>query len=230
MLEGDGEGKRFSYPIPTYAITEDFNWDESDNNSLLFSLAAKYGIPYFANYLNMDIQSDTVRSLNKKTKLDYKKIYRRSGGFFGSGENTGSIGVVTINLPRIAYLSKNEKDFYRRLDRMMDLSARSLHTKRQVLNQLLENGLYPYTRRYIHNFDDHFSSIGIIGMSEACQNANWIGRDLSHEEAQNFAEDVLSHMREKILEYQQEYKCLFSLESSPAEGSSYRLAKKDKEE
>ena len=230
MLEGDASGNRFQYPIPTYAITADFNWDDTENNTLLFEMAAKYGIPYFANYLNSDLKEGDVRSLTQKGKLDFKKYYKNCAGYFASGENTGSIGTVTVNLPRTAYQAKNEKDFYKRLDRIMDLAARCLNTKRQVLTQLLENGLYPYTKRYIKNFDRHFSMIGIVGMNEACLNANWLGKDLSHSESQKFAKEVLEHMREKTLEYQQEFKCLFALDATPAEGCSYRLAKKDQEE
>ena len=230
MLEGDASGNRFQYPIPTYAISADFNWDDSENNALLFEMAAKYGIPYFAKYLNSDLKEGDVRALTQKGKPDFKMHHKKAGGFFASGENTGSIGAVTINLPRIAYQAKNEKDFYKRLDRMMDVAARCLNTKRQVLNQLLENGLYPYTKRYIKNFDRHFSTIGIIGMNEACLNANWLGKDLSHSDSQTFAKAVLQHMLDKILVFQQEFKCLFALEPTPAEGCSYRLAKKDKEE
>ncbi len=229
MLEGDASNKQFQYPIPTYSITKDFNWDDSDNNSLLFELATKYGTPFFANYLNSVLNVGDVRALNNK-KIDYKTIQRKGGGYFGSGENTGSIGSVTVNLPRIAYQAKNEKDFYKRLDRIMDISARALTTKRRVLNQLLENGLYPFTKRYLKNFDQHFSTIGIIGMNEACLNANWLGKDLTNQESQDFALEVLKHIQEKVLSLQQEHKQLFALEATPAEGTSYRLAKKDKEE
>lgn len=229
MLEGDDSGNRFQYPIPTYSITTEFNWDDSENNSLLFSLATKYGTPFFANYLNSDLKVGEERLINNK-KIDYKTIQRKGGGYYGSGENTGSIGSVTINLPRIAYQAKNEKDFFKRLDKMMDLSARALETKRRILTQLLENGLYPFTRRYLKNFDQHFSTIGIIGMSEACLNANWLGKDLTNQDSQDFAIRVLEHMREKLLTIQQGYKCLYALEATPAEGTAYRLAKKDKEE
>ena len=229
MLEGDASGNRFQYPIPTYAITTDFNWDDSENNSLLFELATKYGTPFFANYLNSDLKVDDARSINNK-KIDYKVVQRKNSSYFGCGENTGSIGSITINLPRLSYQAKNEKDFFKRLDRMMDISARALNTKRRVLSQLLDNGLYPYTKRYIKNFDQHFSTIGLIGMNEACLNANWLGKDLTSQESQDFAVRVLEHMKEKVLSFQQEFKHLFALEATPAEGTSYRLAKKDKEE
>ena len=230
MIEGDGDGMRFHYPISTYSLSKDFSFDDNENTKLLFEMAAKYGTPYFANYMNSPIEKNDVRTFTPRTKVDYKTLYRRGGGYFGSGENTGSIGVVTINLPRIAYQAETEEDFFARLDHLMELSARCLNTKREILTQLLDNGLFPYTKRYIKNFDHHFSSIGIVGMNEACLNAKWVKKDLSHEESLSFAKKVLEHMREKLLQFQTTYKCLFSLEATPAEGTAYRLAKRDKEE
>ena len=227
MIEGDANGRGFHYPIPTYSITKDFDWSETENNKLLFEMTATYGTPYFSNYINSDMEPSDVRSMCCRLRLDLRELRKKSGGFFGSGESTGSIGVVTINLPRIAYLSENEEAFYRRLDHMMDVSARSLDTKRTIITRLLNEGLYPYTRRYLGGFDNHFSTIGIIGMNEATLNANWLGMDLTHPEAQQFAKDVLNHMRAKLSDYQEQYGALFNLEATPAESTTYRLAKHD---
>ncbi|MBO4449803.1 MAG: ribonucleoside triphosphate reductase [Clostridiales bacterium] len=229
MIEGDANGRGFQYPIPTYSITRDFDWSETENNRLLFEMTAKYGTPYFSNYINSDMQPSDVRSMCCRLRLDLRELRRKTGGFFGSGESTGSIGVVTINMPRIAYLSTDEADFYRRLDRMMDISARSLKTKRTVVSKLLKEGLYPYTAHYLGGFDNHFSTIGLVGMNEACLNAKWIGEDLTHEKAQSFTEDVLNHMRERLSDYQEQYGDLYNLEATPAESTAYRLAKHDKE-
>jgi len=227
MIEGDANGRGFQYPIPTYSITKDFDWSETENNKLLFEMTAKYGTPYFSNYINSDMEPSDVRSMCCRLRLDLRELRKKSGGFFGSGESTGSIGVVTINLPRIAYLAADEKAFYYRLDHMMDVAARSLDTKRTVINRLLNEGLYPYTRRYLGTFNNHFSTIGIIGMNEAALNANWLGKDLTQPEAQQFAKDVLNHMREKLKDYQEQYGALFNLEATPAESTTYRLAKHD---
>ena len=229
MIEGDANGRGFQYPIPTYSITKDFDWSETENNRLLFEMTAKYGTPYFSNYINSDMQPSDVRSMCCRLRLDLRELRRKTGGFFGSGESTGSIGVVTINMPRIAYLATDEEDFYRRLDRMMDISARSLKTKRTVISKLLEEGLYPYTAHYLGGFDNHFSTIGLVGMNEACLNAKWIGEDLTHENAQQFTEDVLNHMRERLSDYQEQYGDLYNLEATPAESTAYRLAKHDKQ-
>lgn len=229
MLEGDADGRGFQYPIPTYSITKDFNWSETDNNRLLFEMTAKYGTPYFSNYVNSDMQPSDVRSMCCRLRLDLRELRRKSGGYFGSGESTGSVGVVTINLPQIAYLSKNEADFFARLDRLMDISARSLKIKRTTIEKLLEEGLYPYTKRYLGNFKNHFSTIGLIGMNEAGLNAAWLGTDLTHMQTQAFAVRVLRHMRERLSDYQEQYGDLYNLEATPAESTSYRLAKHDKE-
>ena len=229
MIEGDANGRGFQYPIPTYSITKDFDWSETENNKLLFEMASKYGTPYFSNYINSDMEPNDVRSMCCRLRLDLRELRKKSGGFFGSGESTGSIGVVTINMPRIAYLSENEEEFYRRLDHMMDISARSLKTKRTVITKLMSEGLYPYTKRYLGTFENHFSTIGLVGMNEACLNASWIREDLTNEKAQAFTRDVLNHMRERLSDYQEMYGDLYNLEATPAESTAYRLAKHDVE-
>ena len=228
MIEGDANGRGFQYPIPTYSITRDFDWSESENNKLLFEMTAKYGTPYFSNYINSDMEPNDVRSMCCRLRLDLRELRKKSGGFFGSGESTGSVGVVTINLPRIAYLAENEADFYAQLDKLMDIAARSLKTKRTVITKLLNAGLYPYTKRYLGTFDNHFSTIGLIGMNEVGLNANWLRKDLTHPETQAFAKDVLNHMRERLSDYQEQYGDLYNLEATPAESTTYRFAKHDK--
>ena len=227
MIDGDAHGRGFQYPIPTYSITKDFDWSPTENNRLLFEMTAKYGTPYFSNYVNSDMKPSDIRSMCCRLRLDLRELRKKSGGFFGSGESTGSVGVVTINLPRIAYLAKDEKDFYAKLDHMMDVSARSLKIKRTVITKLMNEGLYPYTRRYLGTFDNHFSTIGLVGMNEACLNAKWLHEDLTHEAAQRFSRDVLNHMRERLSDYQEKYGDLYNLEATPAESTSYRLAKHD---
>ena len=228
MIEGDAQGRGFQYPIPTYSITRDFDWSETENNRLLFEMTSKYGTPYFSNYVNSDMEPSDVRSMCCRLRLDLRELRKKSGGFFGSGESTGSIGVVTINMPRIAYLATDEKDFYKRLDHMMDISARSLHIKRSIITKLLDEGLYPYTKRYLGTFNNHFSTIGLVGMNEAGLNANWIGKDMTHTATQQFTKDVLNHMRERLSDYQELYGDLYNLEATPAESTAYRLAKHDK--
>ena len=227
MVEGDANGRGFQYPIPTYSITRDFDWSETENNKLLFEMTAKYGTPYFSNYINSDMEPSDVRSMCCRLRLDLRELRKKSGGFFGSGESTGSVGVVTINLPRIAYLAKDEADFYARLDRMMDISARSLKVKRTVITKLLDSGLYPYTKRYLGTFDNHFSTIGLVGMNEAGLNAKWLRADMTTEKTQQFAKDVLNHMRERLSDYQVQYGDLYNLEATPAESTAFRLAKHD---
>ena len=229
MIEGDANGRGFQYPIPTYSITRNFDWSDTENNRLLFEMTSKYGTPYFSNYVNSDMEPTDVRSMCCRLRLDLRELRKKSGGFFGSGESTGSVGVVTINMPSIAYQAANEEDFYRRLDRLMDISARSLKIKRRVITQLMENGLYPYTKRYLGTFANHFSTIGLVGMNEACLNANWIREDLTHTAAQKFTAAVLKHMRERLSDYQEMYGDLYNLEATPAESTSYRFAKHDKE-
>ena len=228
MIEGDANGRGFQYPIPTYSITRDFDWSETENNKLLFEMTSKYGTPYFSNYINSDMEPSDVRSMCCRLRLDLRELRKKSGGFFGSGESTGSVGVVTINMPRIAYLSADKEEFYRRLDHMMDVAARSLSIKRTVITKLLNEGLYPYTKRYLGTFENHFSTIGLIGMNEACLNARWIRKDLTETEAQDFTKEVLNHMRERLSDYQEQYGDLYNLEATPAESTTYRLAKHDK--
>ena len=228
MIEGDANGRGFQYPIPTYSITRDFDWSETENNKLLFEMTAKYGTPYFSNYINSDMEPSDVRSMCCRLRLDLRELRKKSGGYFGSGESTGSIGVVTINMPRIAYLSADENEFFSRLDKLMDISARSLSIKRKVVTQLMENGLYPYTKHYLGTFANHFSTIGLVGMNEACLNAKWLGKSLVDPAAQAFTKKVLNHMRERLSDYQEEYGDLYNLEATPAESTSYRLAKHDK--
>ena len=228
MIEGDANGRGFQYPIPTYSITRDFDWSETENNKLLFEMTSKYGTPYFSNYVNSDMEPSDVRSMCCRLRLDLRELRKKSGGFFGSGESTGSIGVVTINMPRIAYLAENEEDFYKRLDHMMDISARSLKIKRTIITKLLEEGLYPYTKRYLGTFSNHFSTIGLVGMNEAGLNAKWIGKDMTHKETQVFTQNVLNHMRERLSDYQEMYGDLYNLEATPAESTAFRLAKHDR--
>jgi len=227
MIEGDANGRGFQYPIPTYSITRDFDWSDTENNRLLFEMTAKYGTPYFSNYINSDMEPSDVRSMCCRLRLDLRELRKKSGGFFGSGESTGSVGVVTINMPRIAYLSKTPAEFYERLDRMMDIAARSLKIKRTVITKLLDSGLYPYTKRYLGTFDNHFSTIGLVGMNEVGLNAPWLRADMTHKETQEFTKEVLNHMRERLSDYQEKYGDLYNLEATPAESTSYRLAKHD---
>ncbi len=228
MIEGDANGRGFQYPIPTYSITRDFDWSETENNKLLFEMTAKYGTPYFSNYINSDMEPSDVRSMCCRLRLDLRELRKKSGGFFGSGESTGSVGVVTINMPRIAYLAENEEDFFKRLTRLMDISARSLKIKRTVITKLLDGGLYPYTKKYLGTFNNHFSTIGLIGMNEVGLNAKWLRKDMTHKETQEFTKKVLTFMREKLSDYQEEYGDLYNLEATPAESTTYRLAKHDK--
>ena len=227
MIEGDANGRGFQYPIPTYSITRDFDWSDTENNRLLFEMTSKYGTPYFSNYINSDMEPSDIRSMCCRLRLDLRELRKKTGGFFGSGESTGSVGVVTINMPRIGYLSKTKEEFFSRLDKLMDISARSLDTKRRIITKLLDEGLYPYTKRYLGTFENHFSTIGLVGMNEACLNAKFIGVDMTHKEAQEFTKEVLNHMRERLSDYQEKYGDLFNLEATPAESTAYRLAKHD---
>ena len=228
MIEGDAEGRGFQYPIPTYSITRDFDWSETENNRLLFEMTAKYGTPYFSNYINSDMEPSDVRSMCCRLRLDLRELRKKSGGFFGSGESTGSVGVVTINMPQIAYLSSDENDFFKRLDKLMDIAARSLKIKRTTVEKLMDAGLYPYTKRYLGSFNSHFSTIGLVGMNEAGLNAKWLNMELTYTETQDFAVRVLNHMRERLSDYQEQYGDLYNLEATPAESTAYRLAKHDK--
>lgn len=228
MIEGDSDGRGFQYPIPTYSITKDFDWSDTENNRLLFEMTSKYGTPYFSNYINSDMEPSDVRSMCCRLRLDLRELRKKTGGYFGSGESTGSVGVVTVNLPRIAYLSANEDEFFTRLNHMMDIAARSLKIKRDVISRLLAEGLYPYTKRYLGSFDNHFSTIGLIGMNEVGLNANWLRGDMASGKTQAFAKKVLNHMRERLSDYQERYGDLYNLEATPAESTAYRLAKHDR--
>ena len=230
MIEGDANGRGFQYPIPTYSITKDFDWSETQNNKLLFEMTAKYGTPYFSNYVNSDMQPSDVRSMCCRLRLDLRELRKKSGGFFGSGESTGSVGVVTINMPKIAYLSATPEEFYKRLDHLMDIAARSLKIKRNVISRLMDEGLYPYTKRYLGTFDNHFSTLGLIGMNEVGLNAKWLRKDMTHKETQDFTIEVLNHMRNRLSDYQEMYGDLYNLEATPAESTTYRLAKHDKKD
>ena len=228
MIEGDANGRGFQYPIPTYSITNEFDWSDTENNRLLFEMTSKYGTPYFSNYINSDMKPSDIRSMCCRLRLDLRELRKKTGGFFGSGESTGSVGVVTINMPRIAYLSANKDEFYARLNHMMDIAARSLKIKRGVITKLLNEGLYPYTKRYLGTFENHFSTIGLIGMNEVGLNANWLRADMSDPRTQEFTKEVLNHMRERLSDYQEQYGDLYNLEATPAESTTYRLAKHDR--
>lgn len=226
MIQGDANGRGFQYPIPTYNVTKDFDWD-SPNAKLLFEMTAKYGTPYFQNFINSDLNPSDVRSMCCRLQLDKRELRKRGGGLFGSDEFTGSIGVVTINLPRLGYLSETKEEFYNRLNNLMDLAAESLVIKRKVVNRLMETGLFPYTKRYLSHLNNHFSTIGICGMNECT--LNFMGKDLTDKEAREFANQVLQHMRDRLADYQEKTGDLYNLEATPAESTSYRLAKHDVE-
>ena len=228
MIEGDANGRGFQYPIPTYSITSDFDWSDTENNRLLFEMTSKYGTPYFSNYINSDMEPSDVRSMCCRLRLDLRELRKKTGGFFGSGESTGSVGVVTINMPRIAYLATSKDDFFTRLNRMMDIAARSLKVKRGIISKLLDEGLYPYTKRYLGHFDNHFSTIGLVGMNEVGLNANWLRADMTDKRTQEFTKEVLNHMRNRLSDYQEMYGDLYNLEATPAESTAYRLAKHDR--
>jgi anaerobic ribonucleoside-triphosphate reductase len=227
MLEGDAEGREFQYPIPTYNITRDFDWD-SENAHLLFEMTAKFGTPYFQNFINSELNPGDVRSMCCRLQLDKRELRKKGGGLFGADEMTGSIGVVTMNLPRIGYLTDTKEEFFKRLDHFMTLAAQSLVIKRKVVARLMDSGLFPYTRQYLKHFNNHFSTIGINGMNECL--LNFMGKDITAPEGREFALEVLSFMRERISDYQENYGDLFNLEATPAESTSYRLAKHDKKQ
>lgn len=234
MSEGDANGRIFTFPIPTYNIDKGFNWEDQKFNPI-WEMTAKYGIPYFANFVNSDMDPDDARSMCCRLRLDNRELHKRGGGLFGANPLTGSIGVVTINLPRLGFVSKNKKEFFKKLDELTDLAKESLETKRKLVEGLTEKGLYPYTKFYLdaikmrrgQYWANHFATIGLVGMNEAL--LNLIGKDITTKEGQKFAEEVLVHMREKITGYQEETGNLFNLEATPAEGTAYRLAKIDME-
>ena len=227
MIEGDANGRGFAYPIPTYNITRDFDWN-SENAKLLFTMTAQYGTPNFQNFVNSDLNPSDVRSMCCRLQLDKRELRRRGGGLFGADEFTGSIGVVTINMPQIGYLAKNEDEFYKRLDYLMELAKESLCTKRKVIQKLYDGGLFPYTRRYLKTLVNHFNTIGLCGMNECCM--NFLGVDITDPKGKAFAEKVLKHMRERMQDFQEQTGDLFNLEATPAESTSYRLARHDKEQ
>ena len=225
MIEGDASGRGFAYPIPTYNITKEFNWN-SENAKLLFEMTARYGTPYFQNFVNSDLNPSDVRSMCCRLQLDKRELRKRGGGLFGSDEFTGSLGVVTINMPQIGYLSNNEEQFFARLHYLMDLAKESLCAKRKVIQKLLDGGLFPYTRRYLTKLDNHFNTIGLCGMNECC--LNFLGVSIAEPKGKAFAEKVLNNMRQRLADYQEKTGELFNLEATPAESTSYRLARHDK--
>jgi len=226
LIEGDADGRGFAYPIPTYNITKNFNWD-SENAELLFKMTGKYGTPYFQNFINSDLNPGDVRSMCCRLQLDKRELRKRGGGLFGADEFTGSIGVVTVNLPRIGYLSSSKEQFFSQLDHYMDIARDSLEIKRRVITRLMDEGLFPYTQRYLRHWNNHFSTIGLIGMNECT--VNFLGKNLTDPEARTFAIEVLEHMRERLIVYQEETGHLYNLEATPGESTSYRLAKVDRE-
>ncbi|MFH1385706.1 MAG: ribonucleoside triphosphate reductase, partial [Patescibacteria group bacterium] len=234
MCEGDAKGRVFTFPIPTYNITKDFDWDSPALNGV-WEMTAKYGVPYFANFINSDMSPDDARSMCCRLRLDNRELYKRGGGLFGAYPLTGSIGVVTLDLPRLGYLSKTKREFFSRLDRLMELAKISLEIKRKAIDNFMEKGLYPYSRHYLQGikkmrpsyWSNHFSTIGLVGMNEML--LNFIDKDITTSEGQKFATEVLDHMRKILVSYQEETGNLYNLEATPAEGASYRLAKKDRE-
>lgn len=225
MLEGDADGRGFSYPIPTYNLTRTFDW-ESENAALLFKMTGRYGTPYFQNFINSKLDPGDVRSMCCRLQLDKRVLRNRGGGLFGSDEFTGSIGVVTINLPRIGYLANDKNDYFRQLDLFMDVARESLEIKRKAITRLMDQSLFPYTQRYLRHWNNHFSTIGLIGMNESAQ--NFMGKSLTDPAARGFAKEVLLHMRDRLVRYQEETGHLYNLEATPGEGTSYRLAKIDR--
>ncbi len=232
MTEGDAQNRVFTFPIPTYNITKDFNWEDPALKPI-WEMTAKYGMPYFANFVNSDMSPDDARSMCCRLRLDNRELNKRGGGLFGANPLTGSIGVVTINMPRLGYLSRNKKDFLERLDKLMDLAKESLEAKRIFIENLTETGLYPYSRYYLSAikmrrgtyWGNHFSTIGLLGMNEAL--LNFIGKDITTREGNKLANQILEHMRERIRAYQKETDHMYNLEATPAEGTTYRLAKLD---
>ena len=226
MVEGDAAGRIFTFPIPTYNITKDFDWD-SENTKLLFDVTAKYGIPYFQNFINSSLKPSDVRSMCCRLQLEVSQLRKKTGGLFGSGELTGSIGVVTINIPRLAYLSKTKEELLDRLGRLMDIAKNSLEIKRKVVTKYMDSGLLPYSKRYLGNLDNHFSTIGLVGMNDAL--LNFIGKDIATDEGRTLSLEILDFMREKLQKYQKDSNNIYNLEATPAEGTSYRLARIDKQ-
>lgn len=227
MLEGDMKGRIFTFPIPTYNITKDFDWD-SEISELLFEMTAKYGIPYFQNFINSDLNPEDVRSMCCRLQLNVKELKKKTGGLFGSGEKTGSIGVITINLPRLGYLSNTKEEFFEKLDELMYLAKESLEIKRKDVNKNMADGLLPWSKRYLGNLDHHFSTIGLVGMDEMC--LNFLGKSIASQEGKKFSLEVMDFMRKNLAEYQEETSHIYNLEATPAEGTAYRLARIDKKQ
>jgi ribonucleoside-triphosphate reductase (formate) len=225
MMQGDAAGRIFTFPIPTYNITKDFNWD-SENANLLFGMTAKYGIPYFQNFINSDLKPTDVRSMCCRLQMDVRELRSKTGGLFGSGENTGSIGVVTLNLPRIGYLSSDKEEIFRRIGLLLDMAKNSLEIKRKVIERYMNSGLLPYTKRYLGTLQNHFATIGLVGMNECC--LNFLKKDITTVEGRELALEILEFMRTKIKDFQEETGNIYNLEATPAEGTSYRLARIDK--
>ncbi|TKJ17090.1 ribonucleoside triphosphate reductase [Candidatus Woesearchaeota archaeon B3_Woes] len=226
MLEGDANGRIFTFPIPTYNLTKDFDWNDQTSN-LLFDLTAKYGTPYFQNYIGSNLDPKSIRAMCCRLNLDQNELMNRPGGMWGPGDSTGSIGVVTINMNRLGYENKTKEEFFDKLSHYMELGKISLETKRKVVDKNLENGLMPFTKRYLGTFDNHFSTIGICGMHECC--LNFVGKGIESEEGVNFTIEVMNFMRGKLKEFQNETKNLYNLEATPAESTAYRFARLDKE-
>ncbi|MCK5416690.1 ribonucleoside triphosphate reductase, partial [Candidatus Parcubacteria bacterium] len=234
MNEGDAKGRPFTFPIPTYNITKDFDWN-NENLDPIWNMTAKYGIPYFSNFINSDMSVDDARSMCCRLRLDNRELRKRGGGLFGANPLTGSLGVVTINLSRIGYLAKNKEEYKEKLSKLMNLAKDSLEIKRKIINRLTEDGLFPYSKYYLNMvhkrfgtyWQNHFNTIGINGMNESVK--NFLGKDLTSTEGQEFAVEILDFMRDKLMDYQNETNNLYNLEASPAEGATYRFAKKDKE-
>jgi ribonucleoside-triphosphate reductase len=228
ITEGDAKGRVFTFPIPTYNVTNDFNWD-NDNATLLFEMTAKYGIPYFQNFINSELKPGDVRSMCCRLQMDMRELRQKGGGLFGAVEMTGSVGVVTINLPRIGYLSKTKEEFFERLSKLMDISRASLEIKRKLVQRNMDNGLMPFTKRYLGTLQNHFNTIGINGMNEALQNFFGADVNMSTKRGIAFTEEVLDFMRDRLKKFQEETGNIYNLEATPAEGVSYRFAKIDKE-
>lgn len=228
MLQGDADGKSFAYPIPTYNIHDRFDWD-NPNNEMLWEMTGKFGTPYFANFINSDMKPEDSRSMCCRLRLDKRELLRRNGGLFGAGDSTGSIGVVTLNLPRMGYLSKDKDELFEMIDKYMDIAKDSLEIKRKFLTKsILDKGLIPAFKTYVGNFNNHFSTIGYLGLNEMCM--NFLNKDILSNEGKELSQEVLIHMRERLKDYQEETNNLYNLEATPAESTCYRLAKKDKEE
>jgi len=233
MSQGDSKNRVFTFPIPTYNVTKDFDWESAVVQKIL-EVTAKYGVPYFSNFVNSDMKPEDVRSMCCRLRIDNRELRKRGGGFFGANPLTGSIGVVTLNLPRIGYLSKDEDEFFERLDALMETARDSLEVKRKVLETFTERGLYPYSRRYLlnvrerfgHFWKNHFSTVGLTGMNEAV--LNLFGVTIASGDGTAFAVKVLTHMRERLSDFQEETGNIYNLEATPAEGTSYRLARIDK--